>query len=79
HIPPLSKNGRRIRLKYITQTAVRPQTFTVFGNIIEEIPESYSRYLYNDLRATFNLGGVPIRMKFKKIDNPYENRKSKKH
>ena len=79
HIPPLSKNGRRIRLKYITQTAVRPQTFSVFGNIIEEIPESYSRYLYNDLRNSFNLGGVPIRMKFKKIDNPYEKRKSKKN
>ncbi len=73
HIPPLASNGRRIRLKYITQTASRPPTFTVFGNMVTQLPESYIRYLYNSLREAFGLFGVPIRVRCKSGDNPYEN------
>lgn len=72
HIPPLAKNGRRIRIKYMTQTASRPPTFTLFCNIPEDLPDSYSRYLYNSLRQEFGLEGIPIRLKLKKIDNPYK-------
>jgi GTP-binding protein len=72
HIPPLASNGRRIRLKYITQTASRPPTFTIFGNMVSQLPESYIRYLYNSLREAFGLFGVPIRIRCKSGDNPYQ-------
>ncbi len=71
HLPPLGKNKRRIRLKYITQGNTRPPTFTLFANRPEDIPKSYRRYLVNDLRSVFGLDGVPIRMMFRKSDNPY--------
>jgi GTP-binding protein len=71
HIPPLAKNGKRIRLKYITQTGERPPTFTIFVNVPEELPGSYSKYLANSLRGEFDLGGIPIRIIYKKNKNPY--------
>ncbi len=76
HIPPLASNGRRIRLKYATQTGIKPPTFTLFGNMVNQLPESYIRYLYNSLREAFGVYGVPIRIKCKSGENPYEkNRK----
>lgn len=78
HIPPLSHNKRRIRLKYITQGNTRPPTFTLFVNYPEDLPDSYKRYLINDLRSVFDLQGVPIRMMLRKSENPYATRQKKK-
>ena len=75
HLPPLAKNKRRIRLKYITQGNTRPPTFTIFINRPEDLPESYRRYLTNALRDDFNLPGVPMRIMFRKNENPYDNKK----
>lgn len=69
--PPLGKNKRRIKLKYITQAKTRPPSFYIFSSNPEGLPESYLRYLINSLRDTFNLGGVPIRITVRKADNPY--------
>ena len=69
--PPLGKNKRRIKLKYITQAKTRPPSFYIFSGNPEGLPESYLRYLINSLRDTFNLGGVPIRITVRKADNPY--------
>jgi GTP-binding protein len=73
HLPPLAKNKRRIRLKYITQGNTRPPTFTIFVNKPEDLPESYRRYIENGLRDDFNMPGVPMRLMFRKSDNPYDN------
>jgi len=70
HPPPLTR-GRRIRLRYMTQIKSRPPTFMIFANVPEELPESYLRYLINGLRDTFNLPGVPIRVRTKRGKNPY--------
>ena len=70
HPPPLAR-GRRLRLRYITQAKARPPTFIVFANVPEELPESYSRYLINNLRETFNLPGVPVRIRTRRGKNPY--------
>jgi len=75
HLPPLGKNKRRIRLKYITQGNRRPPTFTLFVNFPEDLPESYKRYIANALREDFDLPGVPMRVMFRKSDNPYKNKK----
>ncbi len=78
NIPPLSSNKRRIRLKYITQGNTRPPTFTLFVNYPQDLPDSYRRYLINDLRTTFDLKGVPIRMMLRKSENPYANKNKAK-
>lgn len=79
HIPPLGHNKRRIRLKYITQGNRRPPTFTLFVNYPEDLPDSYKRYLINDMRSVFDLQGVPIRLMLRKSHNPYAKRAKKSH
>lgn len=77
HLPPLGKNNRRIRLKYITQGNTRPPTFTLFSNLPESLPKSYARYLITSLREAFNIPGVPVRLLLRKSANPYENKKKR--
>lgn len=64
HAPPLVQ-GKRVKLFYITQTAVRPPTFVIFGNRTQDIHFSYHRYLVNQLREAFGFEGCPIRLLFK--------------
>lgn len=71
--PPPAPGGRRIRLRYITQARTRPPTFIVFGNRLEELPESYSRYLLNQMRDELDLAGVPIRLSLRSGRNPYDS------
>lgn len=63
HQPPMYR-GKRLKLFYITQTAVRPPTFVIFVNRADGIHFSYERYLMNCLRQTFGFIGCPIRLKF---------------
>jgi GTP-binding protein len=70
HPPPLA--GRtRIRIKYVTQVKTRPPTFALFVTKPVDLPESYTRYLANDLRNTFNFEGSPLRLIVRKGKNPY--------
>jgi GTP-binding protein len=75
HPLPLGPHGKRLRIKYITQTKSRPPTFQLFASIPKEIPESYIRYLTNSIREEFEIPGVPIRMVLRKSDNPYAKKK----
>ena len=70
HPPPLHR-GRRVRIRYVTQSGVRPPTFTVFVNRPRGVPESYVRYLANEIRESFGFPGVPIRIQLRRRDNPY--------
>ena len=72
--PPLGKNKRRIKLRYITQAKTRPPSFYIFSSNPEGLPDAYLRYLTNNLRDTFGLGGVPIRMTVRKTGNPYADK-----
>ena len=74
HPPPVVQ-GRRLRLRYITQVKARPPTFAAFVSRPEALPDSYRRYLVNDLRARFKLDGVPIRFYLRKGKNPFQKRK----
>ena len=73
HPPPADK-GRPVRLRYITQAKSRPPTFVTFSSRGHAVPESYQRYLVNNLRETFALDGVPLRIFVRKGKNPYEDR-----
>ena len=74
-LPIQKKLGRRVRIKYITQTKTRPPTFKLFTNDPDSITESYQRYLINSIRDDFGMQGVPIRLQFIKSDNPYAKKK----
>ena len=70
HAAPLV-DGRRLKLRYITQAKARPPTFILFGTRAEQTPEDYRRYLVNGLRDSFLLQGTPIRLQFRGTKNPY--------
>ena len=70
HSPP-AVSGRRIKLRYITESNARPPTFVLFCSRPKALPDSYVRYLVNALRETFDLPGVPIRLHLRKGENPY--------
>ena len=72
--PPPAIHGRRVRIRYMTQAKSRPPTFAVFGNQLDGLPESYLRYLQNELREAFDLKGVPIRFSLRTSKNPYAER-----
>ena len=70
--PPPAPGGRRIKLRYITQPKTRPPTFVVFTQRADKVPAEYGRYLVKGLRDAFDLWGVPIRLKFREVENPYD-------
>ena len=73
HSPPIVE-GRRLKLRYITQVKARPPTFLVFGTRAERLPEDYQRYLVNGLRESFSLPGTPVRLQLRGTKNPYEDK-----
>lgn len=75
HPPPLV-DGRRLKLRYITQVKARPPTFILFGTRTERLPADYQRYLVNSLRAAFDMPGTPIRLQLRTSKNPYAQKKA---
>ncbi len=69
--PPPAPGGRRIKLRYATQIKARPPSFVIFGTRVDELPESYRRYLVNGLRRELDFGAVPIRLTFRAPKNPF--------
>lgn len=60
--PAPSEKGKRLRIYYATQVAVKPPTFVVFVNEPELMHFSYERFLQNRLRESFGFEGTPIRL-----------------
>ena len=73
--PPPAPGGKRIKLRYITQIKTRPPTFVVFGNRVEQLTDSYGRYLLNSMRRYFKMAAVPLRLTFRGSKNPYSSDK----
>ncbi|SET01158.1 ribosome biogenesis GTPase Der [Oceanicella actignis] len=72
--PPPAPGGRRIKLRYMTQIKSRPPSFLAFCQRADEMPESYTRFLINGLRRDFGLEGTPIRLTYRKGENPFEGK-----
>ena len=49
--------GRQNRLRYMTQIKTRPPAFVVMATHVDQIPDSYQRYLVNGLRVDFDMPG----------------------
>ena len=78
--PPPAPQGKRIKLRYMTQAKTRPPGFVVMCSHPDKVPESYNRYLVNGLRLDFDMPGTPIRlwMRGQSDANPYKGRKKAK-
>jgi GTPase len=60
--PTPTDNGRRLKIYYTTQVAIKPPTFVVFVNEPELMHFSYQRFLENRIREAFGFEGTPIKM-----------------
>jgi GTPase len=69
--PPPAPGGKRIKLRYITQSNTRPPRFVVFGTRLDDLPASYERYLLNSIRKELGFGAVPVRLTLKSPKNPF--------
>jgi GTPase len=63
--PPPSYKGKQPKLFYATQVSTKPPLIAIFASVPEGIPAAYARYLQNQLRATFELVGTPIKLSFR--------------
>lgn len=77
--PPPAPQGKRIKLRYMTQAKTRPPGFVVMCSHPDKMPDSYKRYLVNGLRESFDMPGTPIRLTLRGQGdkNPYKGRREK--
>jgi len=76
--PPPMWRGRPVKLKFAHQVRGNPPTFAVHGNLVEHVPDSYRRYLTNTLRRALELEGTPVRVEFRKAENPFAARQNRR-
>ncbi|EWH09552.1 GTP-binding protein Der [Catenovulum agarivorans DS-2] len=76
HQPPLVK-GRRVKLKYAHAGGHNPPIIVIHGNQVDDLPDSYKRYLMNYYRKALDMMGTPIRIEFREGGNPYAGRRNK--
>ena len=69
---PPSDKGRRLKIYYATQVAIKPPTFVIFVNEPDIMHFSYKRYLENYLRKSFGLTATPIRLLIRKREKKDE-------
>ncbi|WP_423798959.1 ribosome biogenesis GTPase Der [Neobacillus sp. SAB-20_R2A] len=60
--PTPTDKGRRLKIYYATQVAVKPPTFVIFVNEPELLHFSYERFLENRIRDAFGFEGTPIKI-----------------
>jgi GTP-binding protein len=58
--PPPSIKGRSYKVRYMTQVTTAPVRFVFFVNRKEHFPESYERFLVNNIRKTFGMDQIPL-------------------
>jgi GTP-binding protein len=73
--PPPAPGGKRIKLRYITQVNTRPPNFVLFGTRVDQLPDSYLRYLVNGIRKELGFGAVPVRLQVRASRNPFDAKK----
>ena len=76
HAPPLV-NGRRIKLRYAHAGGHNPPIIVIHGNQLDELPDSYARYLNKAFTEQLGLVGTPLQLQFKSSKNPFKDQKNK--
>lgn len=75
HQPPLVR-GRRVKLKYAHAGGYNPPIVVIHGNQVNDLPDSYRRYLMNYFRKSLKVMGTPIRIRFKEGENPFAGKRN---
>lgn len=75
HPPPMVR-GRRIKMRYAHAGGQNPPVIVIHGNQMDEVPNSYKRYLEKTFRRVLELDGTPIKIEFKGSSNPYETKRN---
>ncbi|WP_343184037.1 ribosome biogenesis GTPase Der [Buchnera aphidicola (Ceratovacuna keduensis)] len=70
HKPPLF-NKKKISLKYANLISKKPFRILIHGNRVDGLLCSYKKYLVNSFTKHLNLKGIPLKIFFKKGNNPY--------
>ena len=68
HEPAMAQRGQRkkpVKFRYATQIGVRPPTFVLFCTDPAAVQPSYTRFLENQLRESFDLRGTPVRVRLR--------------
>ncbi|MCB5195904.1 ribosome biogenesis GTPase Der [Deefgea salmonis] len=73
--PPLAGKIRP-KMRYAHQGGSNPPVVIIHGNALEAVHASYWRYLEHFFIKTFKLQGTPLRVQFKKTDNPFEGKEA---
>ena len=73
HAPP--REGRfRPKMRYAHQGGMNPPVVVVHGNSLDNIKDSYKRYLESRFREHFKLTGTPMRIEMRSSANPFEDK-----
>ena len=70
--PPPLHNGKLVKFKYIVQVSTSPPKFNIFLNLIDILKSPYKRFIENKLKTNFEMNGLPLKIIYKKSENPYE-------
>jgi GTP-binding protein len=76
HQPPMV-SGRRIKMRYAHLGGINPPTVVIHGNMVDRVPQHYTRYLTNVFRKAFGWEGTPVRIEYRVTDNPFEGKRTK--
>ncbi|GAA4335545.1 ribosome biogenesis GTPase Der [Pigmentiphaga soli] len=68
---PPRKGLFRPKLRYAHQGGQNPPLIVIHGSALDQVPDSYRRYLEARFRETFSLQGTPLRIEFRNSRNPY--------
>jgi len=60
--PPPTKKGRPFKVRYVTQVSIKPVRFVAFVNRKSGFPDSYRRFLVNQIRREFGFSLVPVEL-----------------
>ena len=77
HQPPISR-GTRPKLRYAHQGGQNPPIVVIHGSHVDDIKDSYKRYLEGVFRKTFQLVGTPLRVQFNQGANPFAEPENKR-
>ncbi|HEX4044719.1 MAG TPA: ribosome biogenesis GTPase Der [Gammaproteobacteria bacterium] len=70
HSPPLV-HGRRVKLRYAHAGGHNPPLIVIHGNQLEDLPDSYRRFLAGYFQNRLKLHGTPVQIVFKTSENPF--------
>ena len=76
HQPPMV-SGRRIKMRYAHLGGMNPPTVVIHGNMVDRVPQHYTRYLINVFRKAFGWEGTPVKIEYRVTENPYEGKRTK--